>query len=228
MKGFKATDNEGKCRKMLFEVGKTYNQPGDLKICLNGFHFCKNLMDVYNYYEKSEFTRIFEVEALGEIQTEGDKSCTNEIKILRELSASEILKAWINKNNSGNRNSGVCNSGDYNSGSRNSGISNSGNYNSGNYNSGVCNSGNRNSGDYNSGVCNSGDYNSGYYNSGNRNSGDYNSGNRNSGDYNSGDYNSGFFNTNTPFVRLFNKKTKLRFDDPLIQKLKNISYKVKH
>lgn len=45
-------------------------------------------------------------------------------------------------------------------------------------------------------------------NSGNRNSGD-----RNSGDGNSGNRNSGLFNTNEPFLRIFNKNTKLKFND---------------
>ena len=81
----------------------------------------------------------------------------------------------------------------------NSGNGNSGNGNSGNRNSGYGNSGNRNSGSRNSGYGNSG-----YGNSGNRNSGDGNSGNRNSGNGNSGD-----FNTNEPFIRMFNKETKL-------------------
>ena len=72
--------------------------------------------------------------------------------------------------------------------------------NSGNRNSGDCNSGNRNSGNWNSGNCNSGNCNSG-----NRNSGNWNSGN-----WNSGNCNSGFFNTNEPFVRMFNKDTKLK------------------
>src|SRR5690606_18645351 len=57
------------------------------------------------------------------------------------------------------------------------------------------------------------------FNQGDCNSGNFNSGNRNSGNYNSGNYNSGYFNSNTPFVRLFNKRTKLRWDDPLICKL---------
>ena len=51
-------------------------------------------------------------------------------------------------------------------------------------------------------LINSGNRNSGDWNSGNRNSG-----NRNSGDWNSGNRNSGYFNTNEPFVRMFNKDT---------------------
>jgi hypothetical protein len=50
-------------------------------------------------------------------------------------------------------------------------------------------------------------------NSGNCNSGNRNSGNRNSGNRNSGDCNSGYFNSDTPFVRMFNKETDKKFDE---------------
>ena len=64
------------------------------------------------------------------------------------------------------------------------------------------------SGDCNSGNCNSGDCNSGNCNSGNCNSGDCNSGN-----WNSGNRNSGYFNSDTPFVRMFNKETDKKFGE---------------
>ena len=250
-KGYKAFDSNLACRGFQFVVGVTYTQKEDLRICNNGFHFCEQLKDVYNYYPKNYYTRICEIEATGEVQTEGVKSCTSQIRIIRELTKDEI-KALTDdlKFNSGNRNSGYYNSGDfnsgdlnsgnynsgdfnsgnYNSGNRNSGYDNSGdlnsgNYNSGNYNSGNRNSGNRNSGYYNSGDYNSGNYNSGNYNSGNRNSGYYNSGYDNSGDFNSGNYNSGFFNTNTPKVRLFNQDTDLDFSNKIIQKLRQLDVK---
>ena len=148
MKGFKATDKDGKCRGELVEVGKTY-KTDSLAICKSGYHFCANLLDVYNYYSKEGSTRIFEVEALGKVVTENDKSATDNLKVIRELPTKEILDAVLTRGNSGNRNSG-----DWNSGNRNSG-----NRNSGDGNSGYGNSGNRNSGDWNSG-----DGNSGYFN----------------------------------------------------------------
>ena len=145
--------------------------------------------------------------------------------------------------NSGNKNSGDCNSGDCNSGNKNSGNCNSGSWNSGNCNSGNCNSGNKNSGDWNSGNKNSGNWNSGNWNSGNKNLGSWNSGNKNSGSWNSGswnsgnknsgnwnsgscnsgncnsgswnsgDCNSGFFNSDKPYVRMFNKMTDKKEED---------------
>ena len=208
IKGYKAFTKNLTCRGMQYEIGEIYEMEDSPICCKQGFHFCKNLSDVYKYYDMSEDTRICEILAIGEIDSADEsKYCTNKIKIVREIKSSE------NKHcNSGNYNSGYCNSGDYNSGYCNSGDYNSGNRNSGDYNSGNYNSGNRNSGDYNSG-----NYNSGNCNSGNRNSGNYNSGN-----CNSGDYNSGFCNTTNATVRLFNHQTSLEFNDPKIIKFKNI------
>jgi hypothetical protein len=109
-------------------------------MCRKGFHFCENLLDVYNYYDKTSDTLIAEIEAIGEVLKEGDKSVTNKIKIVRLLTDKEKVDALLQKNNSGNYNSGNYNSGHRNSGHYNSGNYNSGHYNSGNYNSGYLNS----------------------------------------------------------------------------------------
>ena len=200
MKGYKAFLSDMTTRhgdNTVYEVGKTYTVEGEVKICENGYHFCKKCADVYDYYSKP--CRICEVSVTGAVQTQGNKSVGRKLKILRELTADEI--------------SSLCNSGDRNSGDRNSGNRNSGNRNSGDCNSGDCNSGNRNSGDCNSGDRNSGDRNSGNRNSGNRNSGDCNSGDWNSGDWNSGNWNSGYCNTTEPTVRLFDHQTDITFSD---------------
>ena len=218
MIGYKATDINGCCRGFKFEVGKTYTKDTpkeELQCCTDRvFHFCRELFAIEreSNYRLSE-SRLFEVIA-GDYVREGDKYGTNSLTILREIKGDE-KKELIN---SGNRNSGDWNSGNRNSGNRNSGNWNSGNWNSGDLNSGNWNSGDLNSGKWNSGDLNSGDRNSGDLNSGNRNSGDlnsgdWNSGNLNSGDWNSGNFNSGYFNTDEPFVRMFNKDTKLKKDD---------------
>ena len=240
MKGYKAflsdmTTKHGD--NTVYEVGKTYTVEGEVKICENGYHFCKKCVDVYDYYNKP--CRICKVSVTGAVQTQGNKSVGRRLKILRELTADEISSLcnsgdWNSGNrnsgdwNSGNRNSGNWNSGDWNSGNRNSGDWNSGNWNSGdwnsgdwnsgnwnsgNWNSGDWNSGNWNSGDWNSGDWNSGDWNSGNRNSGNRNSGNWNSGNWNSGDWNSGNRNSGYCNTTEPTIRLFDHQTDITFSD---------------
>ena len=151
MKGYKAflsdmTTKHGD--NTVYEVGKTYTVEGEVRICENGYHFCKKCVDVYDYYSKP--CRICEVNVTGAVQTQGNKSVGRKLKILRELTADEISSLC----NSGNRNSGNRNSGDWNSGDWNSGDCNSGNRNSGDCNSGNRNSGDWNSGDWNSGYCN--------------------------------------------------------------------------
>ena len=102
----------------VYEVGKTYTVDGEIKICENGYHFCKKCVDVYDYYNKP--CRICEVNVTGAVHTQGNKSVGRRLKILRELTADEI--------------NSLCNSGNWNSGNRNSG-----DWNSGNWNSGGCN-----------------------------------------------------------------------------------------
>ena len=128
MKGYKAflsdmTTKHGD--NTVYEVGKTYTVEGEVKICKNGYHFCKKCVDVYDYYSKP--CRICEVNVTGAVQTQGNKSVGRKLKILRELTADEI--------------SSLCNSGDCNSGNRNSGDWNTGDPNARIWNTRAGNSG---------------------------------------------------------------------------------------
>ena len=204
VKGFKGFNEDLTCREFRYEIGKTYKHNGEVELCRSGFHFCRKLKDVHNFYNLKT-SRICEIEAEGKIDDDGVKSVCSRMRIVREISREEILSII----NIGEKNTGMLNSGDLNSGDLNSGDLNSGNRNSGNLNSGDLNSGNRNSGNRNSGNSNSGNSNSG-----NSNSGDCNSGNRNSGDFCSCDYSSGIFMTKKITYEAFNKQlTKEEYDD---------------
>ena len=216
IKGYKVFNPDWTCRGFQYEVGKTFKHNGNIEMCGAGFHFCQKISDCFNYYNFDSNNKIAEVEAVGRTETIGDKSVTDEITIIKELTWHEVLdlantgkdctgNCNSGNRNSGNRNSGNCNSGNRNSGNCNSGSCNSGNWNSGNCNSGNCNSGNCNSGNYNSGNYNSGNWNSGNCNSGNCNSGNCNSGNWNSGNWNSTNYSTGFFNSIEQPICVFNK-----------------------
>jgi len=162
-KGFKKDIKGLYCQpkqtKTYYKVGKIYEVEGELSLCNNGFHFCSSINCVHDYYHILNDV-VCEVEILGDVVTDGTKSCTNKIKILKKLTKQQVLElSNIGYDNTGVQNSGNCNSGNYNSGNYNSG-----NRNSGNRNSGDRNSGNRNSGDWNSGNWNSGDWNSGFFN----------------------------------------------------------------
>ena len=229
IKGYKVFNPNWTCRGFQYEVGKTFKHDGNIEMCGTGFHFCQKISDCFNYYEFNSNNKVAEVEAIGHTETKGDKSVTDEIVIIKELTWHEVLDlANTGKDCTGNNNSGNCNSGDRNSGDWNSGDRNSGDRNSGNHNSGDRNSGDRNSGNWNSGNRNSGSWNSGNWNSGNRNSGNWNSGNRNSGNHNSGNWNSGnwnsgdwnstsystgFFNSIEQPLYIFNKSTDMSRND---------------
>jgi hypothetical protein len=199
MKGYKVFNPDWTCNDFQYEVGKTFEMNKPPVICRQGFHFCKKATDCFEYYRFDPKNKVAEVEALGEIETEDNKSCTNKIHIIRELSWYEVLDLV---------NTGSGNTGRNNSGDRNSGDWNSGDRNSGDRNSGYRNSGDRNSGDRNSGYRNSGDWNSGYRNSGDRNSGDMNS-----GDWNLSSNNSGCFNTEQHQLYFFDNPTDMTFNE---------------
>lgn len=159
MKGYKVFNPDWTCRDFKYKVGKTYEIKEKPKCCEIGFHFCKNLVDCFNYYSFDPDNKVAEIEAIGDISYSKDntKCATNKISIIKELSWYEVLEIV----NIGKGNTGIYNTGNYNSGNWNSGNHNSGHFNPGNHNSG-----NFNSGDWNLGSCNFGDWNLGSYNFG--------------------------------------------------------------
>ncbi|OUQ32061.1 pentapeptide repeat-containing protein [Massilimicrobiota timonensis] len=191
IKGYKVFNPDWTCRGFQYEVGKTFEMEETPVCCDRGFHFCKKASDCFRYYNFNSNNKVAEVTALGLIDNsgDGDKSCTNKIRIDRELTWHEVLDLV----NLGKDCTGLCNSGNCNSGNRNSG----------NWNSGDCNSGNRNSGDWNSGNCNSG----------NCNSGDCNSGDWNSGDWNKASFCLGCFNTVNQKLKFFDKESDVTFEE---------------
>ncbi len=96
MKGYKALnmDMSSAYGDMIYEIGKKYTITGKLKMCENGFHFCKYLEDIENHYIITE-SRIFEIEADGEIIDEYNKSCAESITLIRELSKEEIHQYFV-------------------------------------------------------------------------------------------------------------------------------------
>ena len=141
IKGYKVFNPDWTCRGFQYEVGKTFKHDGNIEMCGAGFHFCQKISDCFNYYDFNSNNKVAEVEAVGRTETRGDKSVTDEIAIIKELTWHEVLDlANTGKNCTGDRNSGDCNSGDCNSGNWNSGDCNSGNWNSTNYSTGFFNS----------------------------------------------------------------------------------------
>ena len=209
-----------------------FEEEGELDACGHGMHFCQTAADCFNYYSFNSENKVAEVIAYGEVRTDGDKSCTDKLEIVREIPWDEVLRIvnigknctgrcntgdWNTGNrNTGNRNTGDCNTGDWNTGNRNTGDCNTGNRNTGDCNTGDCNTGNRNTGDcntgdWNTGDCNTGDCNTGDWNTGDCNTGDCNTGDWNTGDWNKSSFNTGCFNTEEQKIMLFNKPSNMTY-----------------
>ena len=89
--GYKGFNEDMTCQGFQYEVGQTYDHDGDIGLCESGFHFCRNMADVLNYYNGHN-CRYAVVEALGKIIDGEDKSVTDRIRILRELTREEVFK----------------------------------------------------------------------------------------------------------------------------------------
>ena len=174
-----------------------FEEEGELDVCGHGMHFCQTAADCFNYYSFNSENKVAEVIAYGEVRTDGDKSCTDKLEIVREIPWDEVLRIV----NIGKNCTGRCNTGDWNTGNRNTGDCNTGNRNTGDWNTGDWNTGNRNTGD-----CNTGNRNTG-----NRNTGDCNTGDWNTGDWNKSSFNTGCFNTEEQKIMLFNKPSDMTY-----------------
>ena len=208
VKGFKVFRPDWTCSpngstKQYTCPGK-FEEEGELEVCGHGMHFCENAADCFDHYDFDSNNKVAEVIAYGEVLTDGNKSCTDKLEIVREIPWDEVLHIVnIGKNCTGNRNTG-----NWNTGNRNTGNCNTGNRNTGNCNTGDCNTGNWNTGD-----CNTGNWNTGNWNTGNRNTGNWNTGNWNTGDWNKSSYNTGCFMTEEQKIMFFNKSSDWSYSD---------------
>lgn len=66
VKGFKGTEKDMSCKGYRYELGKQFDLDDGINpvLCEKGFHFCKNLENVFRYYKIGDGNRFFEVEAL--------------------------------------------------------------------------------------------------------------------------------------------------------------------
>ena len=90
---YKGFDENFRCRDFQYEVGKEYHITSDLKICKNGFHACKDLINTFNYYPMGN-SRFAIVKLWGEVLYGDDKMCASDIEIVEELSLKYIVERY--------------------------------------------------------------------------------------------------------------------------------------
>lgn len=117
-----------------------FEEEGELDVCGHGMHFCNLVFtaaDCFNYYSFNSENKVAEVIAYGEVRTDGDKSCTDKLEIVREIPWDEVLRIV----NIGKNCTGRCNTGNRNTGNRNTGDCNTGDWNTGDWNKSSFNTG---------------------------------------------------------------------------------------
>ncbi len=104
MKGYKAfkkgliCDPTGK-NPFQFKENTVFEEES-AEICKNGFHFCKNPLDVLDYYplidSNGDMNEFAEVEALDEVLTDDNKKyCTKKLKIGAKLTLPDFISASV-------------------------------------------------------------------------------------------------------------------------------------
>nr|DAI54776.1 MAG TPA: hypothetical protein [Caudoviricetes sp.] len=99
MKGFKGFEKDFSCRGKQYEENTTYEEHG-VGCCHKGvMHFCEDPWEVLNHYdlvdENGDFSEFAEVEALGQVWSDGNKRATDKIHIGAKLGFKGFLKACI-------------------------------------------------------------------------------------------------------------------------------------
>ena len=98
-KGYKAFNSNFACKDKQYEENTTYEETGN-RICDKGvMHYCKNPFDVLNYYPlvdcEGRISEFAEVEALGKVYRQRDKSASNKLYIGAKLGLKGFIKACI-------------------------------------------------------------------------------------------------------------------------------------
>lgn len=98
--GFKGFDKDLKCRDYQYEVGKEFEEEGEIEACSNGFHFCENPFDVLRYYPPSTekgSSRYCIVKGSGNIDRDGDdtKVACSKLHISAEIGLKGIIEAGV-------------------------------------------------------------------------------------------------------------------------------------
>ena len=87
------------CRDHKFEIGQTYELSEKPIMCYYGFHYCVNPKDVLQHYPIKHDFRLLEIEDLGESITQGNKSVTNKLRVVREIPKEEYYSLFGIVNN---------------------------------------------------------------------------------------------------------------------------------
>ena len=101
MKGYKAFEKGMICRGKQYAENTVFEEE-EAEICKKGMHFCKNPLDVLDYYplvdENGNISEFAEVEALDEAKTDdGKKFVTKKLKVKDKITLDKLIEIDIKK-----------------------------------------------------------------------------------------------------------------------------------
>jgi hypothetical protein len=96
---YKGFNKDLQCRGFQYEVGKEYEQKGEIKCCEKGFHACRFPTDVFRYYPPIDDNRYCIVTQSGDIAENNNatdsKVASSNIFIKSEVSAEQLIEAGV-------------------------------------------------------------------------------------------------------------------------------------
>ena len=97
VKGFKGFGADMKCRDKQYAEYEQYEVDGEIEMCKNGIHFCKEPLDVFPYYSPDGKNIFCEVESDVDVIDEDNKSVTSKLRILGKVTLANMFKLHFNK-----------------------------------------------------------------------------------------------------------------------------------
>ena len=100
MKGYKGFSKGMICRGKQYAENTVFEEDEAI-VCSKGLHFCKEPLDVLEYYplfdDNGDMNDFAEVEALDEAKTDDDKKyCTKKLKIGAKIDFAKLVQASVN------------------------------------------------------------------------------------------------------------------------------------
>lgn len=99
IKGYKGFNKDMTCSGKQYKENTTYEEDGTEIYEAGMMHFCENPYDVLDYYplvnEDGDISDFAEVEAVGEVKKDGNKSATNKLHIGAKLGLKGFVKACV-------------------------------------------------------------------------------------------------------------------------------------
>ena len=95
-KGFKNIEGTLKCRDFIYKPGIIYHESGTPQNCFKGFHFCKELEQVFPHYAANQENIFYKVKCWGKIDIQSDKCSSQYIQVLEKVKNIDLLTALLN------------------------------------------------------------------------------------------------------------------------------------